>query len=113
MPKIGCVHSTTLSLSPPVNLTTAGQDDSSSEEALSIPPTSSSGGGAPHVAVNGKPAVPPRPRSISVDHSKRNGLSQSGAGVGSPMRGKAAHVADNSTGSGGPVAVDVDSADCK
>lgn len=44
-----------------MNLSTAGQDDSSSEEAQSNTPVS-----------NGKPAIPPRPRSISIDH-KRNG----------------------------------------
>lgn len=39
-----------------VNLANAGQDDSSSEEAQS----------AHHPISNGKPAVPPRPRSISA-----------------------------------------------
>lgn len=51
-----------------VNLTTTGQDDSSSEEAQSIPTVS-----------NGKPAVPPRPRSISAT---RNGILIAGSGGG-------------------------------
>ncbi|CAD7079699.1 unnamed protein product [Hermetia illucens] len=41
-----------------VNLSTPAQDDSSSEEAQSGPPSSS------------KPAVPPRPRSMMIDHKK-------------------------------------------
>lgn len=39
-----------------VNLSTVGQEDSSSEET---PPQT-----------NGKPAVPPRPRSIAIDHQQ-------------------------------------------
>lgn len=55
-----------------VNLSTAGQDDSSSEEAQSHPPS------------NGKPAVPPRPRSISIDHKRNGGIPGM---IGSPMKG--------------------------
>lgn len=45
-----------------VNLSTTGQDDSSSEET-------------PSIVNSGKPAVPPRPRSISVDHKRYSNLS--------------------------------------
>lgn len=45
-----------------VNLSTTGQDDSSSEET-------------PSIVHSGKPAVPPRPRSISVDHKRFSSLS--------------------------------------
>ncbi len=74
-------------------MSSLGQDDSSSEEAQSIPPT------------NGKPAVPPRPRSISVDH-KRNG----GVPVGSVLnkQPKPHNYEELPTKD-----IDVDSADCK
>lgn len=43
-----------------MNISTAGQDESSSEES---PPNT--------VILTGKPAVPPRPRSIGLDSNKR------------------------------------------
>lgn len=78
-----------------VNLSSLGQDDSSSEEAQSIPPTQ-----------NGKPAVPPRPRSISVDHKRNGGVP--GIGVGMVVKPKPHNYEDLPTKD-----IDVDSADCK
>lgn len=76
-----------------VNLSSLGQDDSSSEEAQSIPPT------------NGKPAVPPRPRSISVDHKRNGGIPGMGGGM---LKAKPHNPEELPTKD-----VDVDSADCK
>lgn len=48
-----------------VNLSMVGQDDSSSEEApINVP--------------NQKPAIPPRPRSISVDHKRFGNVTNNG-----------------------------------
>lgn len=113
-----------------VNLTTAGQDDSSSEEAHSIP-----------AAANGKPVVPPRPRSISASrngvllatngasnvgsiiHSFNNNTGQNNGNVvalgrgGTPIKSMAvndvaATAAAHSAPAGGG-SVDVDNADCE
>lgn len=77
-----------------VNLSSLGQDDSSSEEAQSIPPT------------NGKPAVPPRPRSISVDHKRNGGMPGI---VGNPLLKPKPHNYEELPTKD----IDVDNADCK
>lgn len=55
----------------------AGQDDSSSEEVQSNA----------HPTTNGKPAVPPRPRSISAIEYKRNGLPIAGTNAKNIIKG--------------------------
>lgn len=91
--KIFPLDFTVLHTAVTVNLSSLGQDDSSSEEAQSIPPT------------NGKPAVPPRPRSISVDHKRNGGMPGLGSG---PLKAKPHNYEELPTKD-----IDVDSADCK
>lgn len=90
--KKNCFDFTTKILSA-VNLSSLGQDDSSSEEAQSIPPT------------NGKPAVPPRPRSISVDHKRNGGIPGMVPSVPKPKPHNYEELPTKD--------IDVDSADCK
>lgn len=82
-----------ISINVLVNLSSLGQDDSSSEEAQSIPPT------------NSKPAVPPRPRSISVDHKRNGGMPGM---IGGTLKPKPHNYEELPTKD-----IDVDSADCE